>query len=40
MTLTHSVGGTVESPTTSLPAPVFCRILTDLRRELLISLDD
>ncbi|WP_202120922.1 hypothetical protein [Streptomyces sp. BA2] len=35
LTLAHHVDGTVESPTTSLPAAVFRRILTDLRRELL-----
>jgi len=34
-TLTHSTGSQPESPTTSLPAEVFCRILTAIRDELL-----
>ncbi|MVT64493.1 hypothetical protein GPL21_05125 [Bradyrhizobium pachyrhizi] len=35
MTLIHEPGTGAESPTTSLPATVFCRILTQLRSELL-----
>ena len=34
-TLVHDTGAAGESPTTSLPAVVFCRILTTLRKELL-----
>lgn len=34
-TLIHDVGTGAESPTTSLPASVFCRILTEIRAELL-----
>ena len=34
MTLVHDTGQP-EAPTTSLPASVFCRILTDVRNELL-----
>ncbi|HUH87535.1 MAG TPA: hypothetical protein VL003_05720 [Pusillimonas sp.] len=34
-TLIHRVGNEPESPLTSLPATVFCRILTELRDELL-----
>ena len=35
MELKHDIG--FESPTTSLPAAVFCRILADLRDELLTT---
>lgn len=34
-TLIHRTGHEPESPTTSLPAAVFCRILTEMRDELL-----
>jgi len=34
-TLVHSTGSEPESPTTSLPATVFCRILNEMRDELL-----
>lgn len=34
-TVVHRVGNEPESPTTSLPAVVFCRILTEIRDELL-----
>jgi predicted NAD-dependent protein-ADP-ribosyltransferase YbiA (DUF1768 family) len=34
-TLIHDTGSGAESPTTSLPASVFCRILTEIRSELL-----
>jgi predicted NAD-dependent protein-ADP-ribosyltransferase YbiA (DUF1768 family) len=34
-TLTHDTGAGADSPTTSLPASVFCRILTEIRSELL-----
>lgn len=37
LTLVHDTGHGPDSPTTSLPAAVFCRILTDLRDELLLS---
>jgi predicted NAD-dependent protein-ADP-ribosyltransferase YbiA (DUF1768 family) len=33
--LIHDTGGGAESPMTSLPASVFCRILTEIRAELL-----
>jgi len=33
--LTHSTGSEPEPPTTSLPAAVFCRILNEIRNELL-----
>jgi len=33
--LIHDTGAGTESPTTSLPASVFCRILTEIRAELL-----
>lgn len=36
LTLVHDTGSAAESPTTSLPAVVFCKILTDLREELLL----
>ena len=39
MTITHKVGEHSESPTTSLPASVFCNILTDLRNELLAEIE-
>lgn len=34
-TLIHDTGSGAESPTTSLPASVFCRILTEIRSQLL-----
>jgi predicted NAD-dependent protein-ADP-ribosyltransferase YbiA (DUF1768 family) len=36
-TLIHRVGTGAESPTTSLPVSVFCRILTEIRAELLVD---
>jgi predicted NAD-dependent protein-ADP-ribosyltransferase YbiA (DUF1768 family) len=33
--LIHDTGADADSPTTSLPASVFCRILTEIRSELL-----
>ena len=36
-TLVHKVGTGAESSTTSLPASVFCRILTEIRAELLVD---
>ncbi len=36
-TLVHDTGGGREAPTTSLPAAVFCRILTEIRAELLAA---
>jgi predicted NAD-dependent protein-ADP-ribosyltransferase YbiA (DUF1768 family) len=33
--LIHDTGASAASPTTSLPASVFCRILTEIRAELL-----
>ena len=35
--LVHDTGAGAESPTTSLPASVFCRILTEIRWELLVG---
>lgn len=35
-TLIHETG-VAESPMTSLPASVFCRILTEIRAELLVG---
>jgi predicted NAD-dependent protein-ADP-ribosyltransferase YbiA (DUF1768 family) len=35
--LVHDTGVGAESPTTSLPASVFCRILTEIRWELLVG---
>ena len=35
--LIHDTGASAESPTTSLPASVFCRILTEIRSELLVG---
>src|SRR5690606_4651517 len=35
LTLIHETGHGPESPNTSLPATVFCGILTELRKELL-----
>lgn len=37
LTLIHDTGSEPESSTTSLPATVFCRIVTDLREELLLK---
>jgi predicted NAD-dependent protein-ADP-ribosyltransferase YbiA (DUF1768 family) len=37
-TLIHDTGSGRESPTTSLPAAVFCRILTEIRTELLADI--
>ncbi|AUC97805.1 hypothetical protein CWS35_28845 [Bradyrhizobium sp. SK17] len=37
-TLVHAPAAGVESPATSLPALVFCRILTQLRSELLDNM--
>lgn len=37
LTLIHETGSEPESPATSLPATVFCSILTDLREELLLK---
>jgi len=34
-TLIHDTGAGADSPTTSLPASVFCRILTEIRADLL-----
>jgi predicted NAD-dependent protein-ADP-ribosyltransferase YbiA (DUF1768 family) len=34
-TLIHDTGAGADSPTTSLPASVFCRVLTEIRSELL-----
>ena len=36
-TLIHDTGHGPDSPTTSLPATVFCKILTELRSELLAN---
>lgn len=35
--LIHDTGSEPESPTTSLPAVVFCKILADLREDLLLN---
>jgi len=37
VTLIHDTGTRPESPTTSLPASVFCRILNEVREEILSS---
>ncbi|KAA0911152.1 hypothetical protein [Pusillimonas sp. ANT_WB101] len=36
LTLIHETGSEPESSTTSLPATVFCKIMTDLREKLLL----
>lgn len=38
LTISHKVSEHAESATTSLPAAVFCQILTDLRSELLAEI--